>query len=84
MNEYISPALREELMRTFGSIRDFERALERAAALLATAQAKLRLGYENEDKIGTALWLRGEELDYAVLSSRYDAFLTNRPRYPQP
>jgi len=89
MNENISPALRGEIARSFGSQRDFERALERAAkkgawTLLSTQDARLRLAYDGEDQTGTPLHRGGEALDYAVLSERYALVLTNRPRYPHP
>ncbi len=89
MNDNISPALRGEIERSFGSVRDFERALESAAkkgawTLFSTSEARLRLSYEGEMTHDTPLQRSDEALDYALLSERYALVLTNRPHYPHP
>ena len=90
LNENISPALYGEIVRSFGSPRDMERALDNAAKhsgavyLIATDDARLRLAYAGETVIGAVLKSSAEPLDYAILSERFALFLTNRPRYPHP
>lgn len=85
MNDDISPALYGEIVRSFGSVQDMERALEqRAVHLIATKDARLRLTAVGETAVGTILKQNEEALDYAVLSKRFALILTNRPRYPHP
>lgn len=86
LNKAISPALHGEIARSFGSLPDFERALDRRATahLVATDDARLRLAYEGETLVGTVLKRNDEALDYTVLSERFALFLTNRPRWPHP
>lgn len=85
LNKLVSPALHGEIVRSFGSLSDFERALNRRAShLIATDDARLRLAYEGETFVGTVLKRSDEALDYAVLSERFALLLTNRPRWPHP
>ncbi len=90
MNNNISPELYGEIIRSFGSLRDMQRAFETAAErkgifyLIATSDARLRLAYESETPVGTVLHRSADALDFAVLSERYAAVIANRPRYPHP
>ncbi len=90
MKDTVSPALRGEIERSFGSVADMLRAFDTAREkrgtflLLATDDAALRLAYGGETQSGTQLYHSDETLDFAILSERYALLLTNRPLYPHP
>ena len=87
MNE-ISPALRSEIERSFGSVADLMRALRFSKqrspfpiALTVHRGNRLQLSL---DKIpqGTVLYSTLERWDAALVSARYRNYLLYRPRRP--
>lgn len=87
MND-ISPALRSEIERSFGSVEDLLRALrtskERtpfAVALTAHRSERLQLSLDRTPQ-GTVLYSTRELWDGALVSARYQNYLLYRPRRP--
>jgi len=87
MND-ISPALRGEIERSFGSFEDFLRALSSSESrapspvtLTAHRGEKLQLSLDKTPQ-GTVLYSTHDRWDGTLVSARYRNYLLYRPRRP--
>ena len=88
-NSYSSP-LCGAIRRSFGSIHDFERAMENAGKhggnvyLVALPDDSLQIVCAAGPPCGTVLMQADEPCPPETLSARYERFRINRPKYPCP
>ena len=91
MNDFVSPQLYGAIRRSFGSIRDLQRALRCAAQrklgkvyLVALPNEKLQVVCAPGRPLGTVLMTAEENCTAETLSARYADFIARRPEYPCP